>query len=102
MVGCEHANLPLPAGTCLSNNTGELHDKVSEYRRLVGILLYLSITRPDLTYSIQQLRQYVQAPTTTHWDAVLHLIMYLKRPITIGLHFPFRSDFKLYAYCDSS
>ena len=48
------------------------------YRRLVGRLLYLNFTRPDISYAVQQLSQYLHAPTDIHWKAAVHVLKYLK------------------------
>ncbi|KAK6135902.1 hypothetical protein DH2020_030389 [Rehmannia glutinosa] len=83
-------------------DTGMLHCKAaSMYRRLVGRLLYLNLTRPDVTYSVQQLSQFVNSPRTSHWDAVLHLLRYLKGSPSLGLHYSSSSTFTLEAYSDA-
>lgn len=49
------------------------------YRSLVGCLLYVAIsTRPDITYAVQQLTQYVDSYATVHWNAAIRLVRYLK------------------------
>ncbi|KAL0331756.1 UNVERIFIED_CONTAM: Retrovirus-related Pol polyprotein from transposon RE2 [Sesamum angustifolium] len=45
---------------------------------LVGRILYLGFTRPDVSHAAQQLSQYLQHPCQFHWDAVVHLVKYLK------------------------
>lgn len=102
MVGCKPANTPLPTGISLTDMNNELYTNISEYRRLIGRLLYMNITRPDLTYVVQQLSQYVKSPTSAHWDATMHLVRYLKGTITTRMHLPSTSNFRLYTYCDAS
>lgn len=65
------------------------------------MLLYLNITRPDISFSIQQLSQHVNAPTLAHWNATLHLLRHLKTSITTGLFLHSTSDFQLQAFSDS-
>ncbi|GAA0186835.1 hypothetical protein LIER_34123 [Lithospermum erythrorhizon] len=50
----------------------------SVYRRLVGRLLYLNFTRPDLTFSVHYLSQFMQNSTNSHWRATIHMVKYLK------------------------
>ncbi|KAL0358649.1 UNVERIFIED_CONTAM: ABC transporter G family member 28 [Sesamum angustifolium] len=71
------------------------------YRRLVGRLLYLSFTRPDISFGAQQLSQFVHAPCTIHMEAALHLVRYLKGCPERGLFFPASTPFTLTAYCDA-
>jgi hypothetical protein len=51
---------------------------VSSYRRLVGRLLYLNTTRPDIAFATQQLSQFMHAPTTVHYNAACRVLRYLK------------------------
>lgn len=49
----------------------------SDYRSIVGGLPYLTLTRPNLTYAINQVCQFMQAPTTTHWQRVKRILRFL-------------------------
>lgn len=49
-----------------------------KYRKLVGRLIYLTITRPKLTYSVHILSQFMQEPHRGHWDAIMLVLRYLK------------------------
>ncbi|KAL2253351.1 UNVERIFIED_CONTAM: Retrovirus-related Pol polyprotein from transposon RE2 [Sesamum indicum] len=69
---------PLPAGCKLSMNTGAALQDPSRCRRLIGRLLYLGFTRPDICYAAQQLSQHIQHPCQSHWEVAMHLIKYLK------------------------
>ncbi|XP_022040277.1 uncharacterized mitochondrial protein AtMg00810-like [Helianthus annuus] len=57
------------------------------YRSLVGALQYLTITRPDLSYAVNQASQFPQQPTTTHFQLVKRIFRYVKGTLTHGLHF---------------
>ncbi|XP_065873013.1 uncharacterized mitochondrial protein AtMg00810-like [Euphorbia lathyris] len=73
------------------------------YRRLIGRLLYLQFTRPDLTFVTQQLSQYMQTPCDHHLKAVLHVLRYLKGTSHFGLLYPSSSDLNIVtAYCDAN
>ncbi|XP_021763640.1 uncharacterized protein LOC110728272 [Chenopodium quinoa] len=60
MEGCKPTKFPFPKGIKLSIEQGELIEDPEIYRRIVGKLLYLNLTRPDISYSVQQLSQYMQ------------------------------------------
>ena len=49
------------------------------YRRLIGKLNYLTITRLDVTFSVSFLSQFMGAPTVGQWEALEHVLRYLKR-----------------------
>jgi len=82
----------------LSSDEGPLPKDVSAYRRLIGRLLYLIISWPDITFAIYKLSQYVFKPRKPHLDAVHHLLGYIKASPRQGLFFlPFLPfNFKLF------
>ena len=57
---------------------GKLFEDPESYRRLVGKLNYLTVTRPDIAYSVIVLNQYMSSPTVNHWATVEHLLCYLE------------------------
>ena len=57
---------------------GELLRDPERYRRLVGKLNYLTITRPDIAHSVSIISQYMSSPTVDHWAAVEQIPCYLK------------------------
>lgn len=59
----------------LRQDEGDLLPDPSLYRRLVGRLLYLTVTSPDLAYSVNKLSQFVSAPRDTHLHAVYYVSM---------------------------
>ena len=48
------------------------------YRRLVGKLIYLTVTRPDIAYSVSMGSQFMTSLTMEHWDAIQQILCYLK------------------------
>ena len=57
------------------------------YRRLVGSLVYLTVIRPDISYAVYQVSQYLSSPRLTHYVAVLRILQYLKGIIFYGLFY---------------
>ena len=74
-----NAHLTLTGGKPLSN--------LSLYRRLVGSLVYLTATRPNISYAIYQVSQYLSAPRSTHYAAVLRILRYLKSILFHGFFY---------------
>ncbi|XP_050378417.1 uncharacterized mitochondrial protein AtMg00810-like [Argentina anserina] len=71
-----------------------------KYRRLIGWLIYLTVSRPDITYAIHVLSRFMNQPRKTHWEAPLRVVRYLKGAPGQGLFFSSISDLRLRAYCD--
>ncbi|CAL2242392.1 unnamed protein product [Prunus armeniaca] len=83
------------------SDKGELLKDPEKYRRLVGRLLYLTITRPDITYSVHVLSRFMHQPRLPHMDAALRVVRYLKSTPGQGLLFQSDNKLDLIAYCDS-
>jgi histone deacetylase 1/2 len=62
-----------------------LGDSVFDYRSTVGGLQYLTLTRPDISYAVNKVCQYLAKPTTVHWEAVKRILRYVKGTADIGL-----------------
>ena len=75
--------------------------EVASYRRLVGRLLYLTVTRSDLAYSVQVLSQFIANPRADHLQAAYKVIKYLKASPGQGLFFAANTPLTLTAFCDS-
>ncbi|KAL2231122.1 UNVERIFIED_CONTAM: Retrovirus-related Pol polyprotein from transposon RE2 [Sesamum indicum] len=102
MVNAKPAPTPLPMGLKLVLDDGCLLADPGRFRRLVGCLLYLGFTRPDISFAVQQLSQFLQAPRSSHWDTSLHILRYLKGTPSFGLFFSSDSSSQLSAYSDAS
>ncbi|XP_023760835.1 uncharacterized mitochondrial protein AtMg00810-like [Lactuca sativa] len=71
------------------------------YRSLVGALQYLTITRPDISYVVNQVSQFLHAPTLDHFQAVKRILRYVKGTISFGLHFTQPRSPSLLGYSDT-
>ncbi|KAK1647556.1 hypothetical protein QYE76_065361 [Lolium multiflorum] len=88
MLDCKAAITPMSSTEILSVDGGTLlsADDATEYRRIVGGLQYLTITRPDVSYAVNRVCQYLHAPRDTHWTAVKRILRYVRSTLTHGLH----------------
>ncbi|KAJ0860826.1 putative RNA-directed DNA polymerase [Helianthus annuus] len=71
------------------------------YPSLVGALQYLTITQPDLSYAVNQASQFLQQPTTTHFQLVKRILRYVKGTLTHGLHFDRPPNITLLGFSDA-
>jgi len=101
LTGAKPAKFPLPRGLKLTSDTGLVLENPKPYRRIIGRLLYLTLTRPDISYVVQHLSQFLQHPTDLHYQAALHVLRYLKGTPNKGLFYPRLNSLQLYAYSDA-
>ncbi|GMP51438.1 hypothetical protein CsSME_00017662 [Camellia sinensis var. sinensis] len=101
MLDCKSCSSPISVKLGLPPNSDVLFDNPSFYRSIVGVLQYLTITRPDLSYAVNQLCQHMHNPTIGHFAGVKRLLRFVKGTITHGLTYT-PSLFDLQAYSDSN
>ncbi|GJT04193.1 uncharacterized mitochondrial protein-like protein [Tanacetum coccineum] len=95
-------DIPIDAKAKYTPTDGDLLPDPSLYRIIVGRLVYLIVTRPDISYAIHIVSQFVYAPTMVHWVAVLHILKYLRGTQFQTLLIPSTSALDMRAYCDSN
>ncbi|XP_019179218.1 PREDICTED: uncharacterized protein LOC109174435 [Ipomoea nil] len=98
---CKPASSPMVPGLRLYHGDGELLTDIGSYRRLVSRLLYLTATRPDIAYVVQQLSQFVDAPTNKHISAAHHVLRCIKRAPGQGIFYPKGEALQLNMFSDS-
>ena len=101
MEHCRPLRVPLTPNLKLYAHSGTPLADPNRFRRLVGKLIYLSITRPDISFAVQFLSQFMSSPTDAHLREVTHLLHYLHATSDHGLFFAHNSVFQLRAFCDS-
>ena len=92
---------PIELNVKLSKEEGDLLPDPTAYRQLVGSLIYLTITRPDISFAVNLMSQFMTAPRHLHMAAVRRIIRYLIRTPTRGLFFPSNNPLSLTAYSDA-
>uniref|UniRef100_A0A2N9J8J4 CCHC-type domain-containing protein n=1 Tax=Fagus sylvatica TaxID=28930 RepID=A0A2N9J8J4_FAGSY len=92
---------PLEMNARLTPLDGTPLSDATLYRQLVGSLVYLTVTRPDIAHAVHLVSQFLSAPHSTHYAAVLHILRYIKGTMFHGLHFSAHSTLDLCAYSDA-
>ena len=89
-----HLQLKATDGTPLSDP--------SRYRHLVGSLVYLTVTWPDISHAVHILSQFVSAPTSVHYGHLLRVLRYLRGTASRCLFYSRQSTLQLQAYSDAT
>ncbi|KAG6392780.1 hypothetical protein SASPL_147006 [Salvia splendens] len=71
----------------LQQEAGDVMEDSSKYGRQIGRLLYLCITRPNITFAVHKLSQYVPKPCVEHWEASEKILKYLMATPGHGLFY---------------
>ena len=85
MLGCKPVSTPMDPNVKLTSESGDLLENPSMYQRLVGRLIYLTNTRPDLTFAVSVVSQFMHAPSVKHVFVVKRILRYLKGSIGRGV-----------------
>ena len=85
LLGCKLVKVPMKHNLKLSKYEGLLLDDLGKYRRFVGRLLYLTITRLDISYAVHKLSQFMAKPRKPHLEATLKVLQYLKNELGKGV-----------------
>ena len=101
LLGTKPSSFPMEQNHKLALDDSVIFDNPNAYRRLVGRLIYLTITRPKICYSVHILSQFMHQPRHGHWLAALRVLRYLKAAPRQGIFLPSKCDLQLHAYCDS-
>ncbi|KAJ0888786.1 putative RNA-directed DNA polymerase [Helianthus annuus] len=103
-LGCKPVGTPIELSHVVTNkieNSKVVLENITGFQKLVGKLIYLSLTRPDISYAVQFLSQYMHSPCQSHLDIALRLLRYLKQSPGMGIVFRKTGNFDIKAYVDS-
>jgi hypothetical protein len=70
---------------------GDLVEDTIMYKRIVGSLIYMTITRPDLSYAVGVVNQFMQTPRKPHLDVVRRILKYIKHTLQCGIFYEAKS-----------
>jgi histone deacetylase 1/2 len=89
LAKCTPVPTPLSSSEPLSLVDGSPLGKEdsTQYRSIVGALQYLTLTRREMSFSVNKVCVFLNAPTTTHWTSVKRIMRYIKGTLQVGLTF---------------
>ena len=93
---------PIKYNCCLNSHDGEPLSDATLYRQLVGSLIYLTVTRPDISYEVHVVIQFMATPRSPHYAFVLRILRYLKGTMFDGLHFSSHFSLTLQEYSNAN
>lgn len=94
-LSCKPVATPMETNAKFYHRDSEFLLDNTSYRSIVGKSLYLTITRPNLNFAIQQLSQYLDKPTVLQWKAIHRLLRYIKSAPGQGILFSSQNDWLL-------
>lgn len=101
MFGARPCSFPMDQQHHLQATSGDPIPDSSIYRCLIGRLIYLTITRPKLTYSVRILSQFMQDPRVAHHEAAMRALLYIKSSPGQGILLSPTNDWTILGFCDS-
>ncbi|XP_024164253.1 secreted RxLR effector protein 161-like [Rosa chinensis] len=100
MLDCKPADTPIEQNHRLAESVDQVPTDKARYQRLVGRLIYLSHTRPDLAYAISVVSQFMHNLNEIHMDVVFRILQYLKFVLGKGLIFSKHYHLGVFGYTD--
>ena len=101
MENCNAVKNPIVLGTRLSKNDAGTKVDATLFKQVVGCLMYLTTTRPNLMYGVCLISRFMSSPTESHWFAAKRILWYLKGTIELGIYYKKGGNAKIVAYSDS-
>jgi hypothetical protein len=101
MIHCNPCTTPVDTKPKVSSALGKPVGNATEFRSLAGALQYLTITRPDISYAVQQICLFMHDPKEPHLQLLKRVLRYLQGTITHGLSITKSSSSDIIAYSDA-
>ncbi|KAL3641175.1 hypothetical protein CASFOL_016143 [Castilleja foliolosa] len=101
MSSCKPSATPVDSNAKLGAAAGSPLPESTQFRSLCGALQYLTFTRPDIAYAVQQVCLHMHAPHTDHWNALKRILRYIQGTKHLGIHLTRSAPTSLRAYTDA-
>jgi hypothetical protein len=100
MTGCKPISIPLEQNVKLSADEGNLVEDIIMYKRIVRSLIYMTITRPNLSYAVGVVSQFMQTPRKLHLDVMRGILKYIKHNLQCGIFYEAKNQLQVHGYTD--
>ncbi|RVW37574.1 Retrovirus-related Pol polyprotein from transposon RE1 [Vitis vinifera] len=101
MDDCKRTSTPMNQKEKFSKDDGTEKVDESQYRSLIGCLMYLTATRPDIMFSVSLLSRFMHCASEVHFQAAKRIVRYIKGTTNYGIKYSYCQNFKLHGYSDS-
>ena len=101
MLDCKPISTPIEPNVKLRSLEGQELADSTMYRQLVGSLIYLTLTRPDIAFAVNTASRFMEKPRKPHLDAVRRILRYVKGTIDYGLMYKKNAICEVAGYCDA-
>ena len=101
LMNSKPVETPMDPNIKLLPKQGEHFSDLEQYRRLVGKLNYLIVTRPDISFVVSVVSQFLNFPCEEHWNVVIRILKYIKSSPGKGLLYDSNPDTKVVCYSDA-
>ena len=100
MIDCNPLSTPMEQNLKITLKKGNEFENATNYKQLVGSLIYLTTTRPNISFVVGILSRFMQKPCEGHWSVAKRVLKYLKGTQDFGLKYSKVDDFNLIGYFD--
>ncbi|XP_071735125.1 uncharacterized mitochondrial protein AtMg00810-like [Rutidosis leptorrhynchoides] len=101
MLNYKPISTPMDPNTKLRADEGKSLQDVTMYRKMVGSLIYLTLSRPDISYAVGVVSRYMSNPKKPHLDVVRRILRYVKGIINFGILYKKTKECHMTGYCDA-
>ena len=101
MTGCKPIATPIEQNANLRADAGEPLENPTLYRQIVGSLIYVTLTRPDMSHDVGMLSRFMQVPRKPHLDAARRVLCYAKGTLNYGLFYAYGAEVEVCGYTDA-
>lgn len=101
MMECKSISTPMEANTKLCAHEGKDLEDTTMYRQLVGSLIYLTLTRPDITFAVGVVSRFMQSPKKPHLEAVRRILRYIRSTLNFDIIYRKGVTCKVIGFCDA-
>jgi hypothetical protein len=101
MEDCKAMSTPMITNWRKVDTSKEKDIDPTLYRQLIGSLMYLVNTRPDIAFAVNSLSQFMMEPKRVHWTAAKHVLRYLRGTVEYGIRYVRGEGIRLIGYTDA-